>query len=156
MPGPALRQRAISFSARTNRCTILGSSSLCFFFSSRRRHTRSLCDWSSDVALPISLLIAENLDVESERYGSSVVAGEMAKSVLFVPLVAGGKAAGVISLQNVDREHAFDEADQQLLTTVAGSVSVALENARLVQETRQRVAELGTVNSVGRAPPSQP
>src|SRR5260221_1514226 len=23
--------------------------SLCFFFSSRRRHTRSLCDWSSDV-----------------------------------------------------------------------------------------------------------
>src|SRR5438132_5784998 len=24
-----------------------------FFFSSRRRHTRSLCDWSSDGALPI-------------------------------------------------------------------------------------------------------
>src|SRR5438034_7054967 len=24
-----------------------------FFFSSRRRHTRSLCDWSSDVCLPI-------------------------------------------------------------------------------------------------------
>src|SRR5260221_8813975 len=24
-------------------------SSVCFFFSSRRRHTRSLCDWSSDV-----------------------------------------------------------------------------------------------------------
>src|SRR5437588_11423252 len=23
--------------------------SFCFFFSSRRRHTRSLCDWSSDV-----------------------------------------------------------------------------------------------------------
>src|SRR5438034_7244224 len=22
---------------------------MCFFFSSRRRHTRSLCDWSSDV-----------------------------------------------------------------------------------------------------------
>src|SRR6266571_8118294 len=25
-----------------------------FFFSSRRRHTRLTCDWSSDVALPIS------------------------------------------------------------------------------------------------------
>src|ERR671932_2521292 len=25
------------------------ASSLLFFFSSRRRHTRSLCDWSSDV-----------------------------------------------------------------------------------------------------------
>src|SRR5260221_9866925 len=25
------------------------SSDVCFFFPSRRRHTRSLCDWSSDV-----------------------------------------------------------------------------------------------------------
>src|SRR5690242_21066961 len=25
-----------------------------FFFSSRRRHTRLTCDWSSDVSLPIS------------------------------------------------------------------------------------------------------
>src|SRR2546430_12105009 len=26
---------------------------MCFFFSSRRRHTRFDCDWSSDCALPI-------------------------------------------------------------------------------------------------------
>src|SRR5206468_3217966 len=65
------------------------------------------------------------------------------------------EATGVISLQTVVREHAFDEADQQLLTTVAGSLSVALENARLVQETRQRVSELATVNSVGQAISSQ-
>ena len=38
----------------------------------------------------------------------------------------------MISLQNIDREHAFDEDDQRLLTTLAGSVTVALENARLV------------------------
>ncbi len=101
------------------------------------------------------LLLAENLDAESERYGSSVVAGERPKSVLFVPLVGGGKAAGVISLQNIDREHAFDEDDQRLLTTLAGSLTVALENARLVQETRQRVGELATVNSVGQALSSQ-
>jgi PAS domain S-box-containing protein len=101
------------------------------------------------------LLLVENLEAESERYGSTVLAGEMPKSVLFIPLVAGGKATGVISLQNVDREHAFDEADQQLLTTVAGSLSVALENARLVEETRQRVSELATVNSVGQALSSQ-
>jgi PAS domain S-box-containing protein len=97
------------------------------------------------------LLIAEDLEAESERYGSSIVAGERPKSVLFVPLVAGGKAAGVISLQNIDREHAFGEDDQRLLTTLAGSLTVAVENARLVQETRQRVAELATVNSVGQA-----
>ena len=54
----------------------------------------------------------------------------------------------MISLQNIDREHAFSESDQQLLETLAGSLSVALENARLVHETRQRNAELALINSV--------
>ena len=45
--------------------------------------------------------------------------------------------------------------DQRLLTTLAGSLSVALDNARLVDETRQRVSELATVNSVGQALSSQ-
>ena len=95
-----------------------------------------------------SLLIVENLDAERERYGSPILAGEAPKSVLFVPLVSGGIATGVISLQNVDREHAFTESDQQLLETLAGSLSVALENARLVHETRQRNAELALINGV--------
>ncbi len=73
------------------------------------------------------------------------------KSALFVPLVVGGRATGVISLQNLDREHAFTDADQRLLATLAGSLSVALENARLVHETRQRNAELALINSVQEA-----
>ena len=68
-----------------------------------------------------------------------------------MPLVVGGEATGVISLQNLDREHAFTESDLQLLATLARSLSVALENARLVDETRQRAAELAIVNSVGQA-----
>src|SRR4029079_14792593 len=94
------------------------------------------------------LLITENLDSEAERYGAVISAGESPKSFLFVPLVIGGKAVGAISLQNVDREHAFSESDRQLLETLAGSLSVALENARLVHETRQRNAELALINGV--------
>jgi PAS domain S-box-containing protein len=107
-----------------------------------------------DTAQP--LLINENWAEESERYGNPLVlAGEMPKSALFVPLIVGGRSTGVISLQNLDRERAFTESDQRLLVTLAGSLSVALENARLVHETRQRVAELATVNSVGQALASQ-
>ncbi len=96
-----------------------------------------------------SLRIVENMDAESERYGSVIIAGsEDTKSVLFVPLVTGGKATGIVGLENIDREHAFSESDQQLLETLAGSLSVALENARLVHETRQRNAELALINSV--------
>src|SRR5438552_2233406 len=94
------------------------------------------------------LRINENLAAEAKRLGSRLVAGEWAKSALFVPLFTGGRASGVIALDNFDREHAFDEADQRLLTTLAGSLSVALENARLVHETRQRNAELALINSV--------
>src|SRR5260221_10443619 len=42
-----------------------------FFFSSRRRHTRSLCDWSSDVCSS-DLLIREILVVAIEGGGDAV------------------------------------------------------------------------------------
>jgi GAF domain-containing protein len=52
----------------------------------------------------------------------------------------------------------FTESDVRLLQTVAGSMGVALENARLFNETQrlfkaeqQRAAELATVNTVGSA-----
>jgi PAS domain S-box-containing protein len=99
-----------------------------------------------------ALMLEESTPEVAEHYGNPyVLSGEPVKSALFVPLVVGGRATGVISLQNVDRTHAFGEDDQRLLTTLAGSLSVALDNARLVHETRQRVAELATVNSVGQA-----
>ena len=74
-----------------------------------------------------SLRIVENMDAESERYGSPTVPGTAdTKSLLFVPLVTGGRATGIVGLENIDREHAFSESDQQLLETLAGSLSVAL------------------------------
>src|SRR5437899_10780895 len=74
----------------------------------------------------------------------------MPKSAVYVPLVVGDDAIGRISLQNLDREYAFGDADVRLLTTIAGSLSVALENARLFEETRQRNAELALINDVQR------
>ena len=76
--------------------------------------------------------------------------GEAPMSEVFVPLIVAGRVTGVISLQNLDREAAFGEADIRLLTTIAGSLSVALENARLFEETRQRNAELALINDVQR------
>ncbi len=102
------------------------------------------------------LMIGEVTPEVAEHYGNPLVlSGEPIKSALFVPLVGGGRVTGVVSLQNVDRTDAFDEDDQRLLTTLAGSLSVALDNARLLDESRQRVAELATVNSVGQALSSQ-
>ncbi len=80
-----------------------------------------------------------------------IMQGEPARSMLIAPLFAGTGVSGVISLQNLDRDDAFSESDVELLTTLASSLSVALENVRLIEETRQRLAELATVNEVGKA-----
>ena len=102
------------------------------------------------------LMIAEVTPEVAERYGNPLVlSGAPIKSALFVPLIGGGRVTGVVSLQNVDRTDAFTGDDQRLLTTLAGSLSVALDNARLLDESQQRVAELATVNSVGQALSSQ-
>ncbi len=98
------------------------------------------------------ILITENLRAEATKYGQAAqIKGEPALSAIFVPLIVGDEAAGVISLQNLDREHAFTEHDLSLLTTLAASLSVALRTGRLIDETRKRVTELATINSVGEA-----
>ncbi|HEY2802558.1 MAG TPA: GAF domain-containing protein, partial [Actinomycetota bacterium] len=96
------------------------------------------------------IVINERMDERAAEVGSATIQGEAPRSAVFVPLVVGGEATGRISLQNLDHEHAFTEGDVRLLTTLAGSLSVALENARLFEESRQRNAELAVVTDVQR------
>src|SRR5258706_4525457 len=79
----------------------------------------------------------------------------MPKSLLFVPMLTGTMIRGYVSLHNIHMDNAFSESDIRLLETLANSMSVALENARLfdetnrlLKETEQRTAELGIINSV--------
>ncbi|MCX6081918.1 MAG: GAF domain-containing protein [Chloroflexi bacterium] len=103
-----------------------------------------------------SLLINENMVERAAKYGNPLgIQGEVSKACLFVPMLVGGEAKGVISLQNLDHENAFTESDVSLLTTLANAMSVALENARLFDETQrlfrveqERVAELQIINSI--------
>ena len=83
-----------------------------------------------------------------ERGSSTIEGTEPPKSVVFAPMIVGDVVKGYISIQNVDRFDAFGEADVRLLQTLASSMSVALESARLFAETQQRAAELATVNTV--------
>ena len=101
------------------------------------------------------LLINKNMPRWMEEYGNPVLQGLQPKSAVFIPMLVGEEATGVISLQNNDQEDAFTETDVRLLTTLSSSMSIALENARLfgetqhlLKETEQRNAELAIINSV--------
>ncbi|NJN80432.1 MAG: GAF domain-containing protein, partial [Anaerolineales bacterium] len=87
------------------------------------------------------ILVNENLAERRRELGGGVPAGQPAKSYLGVPLLINNEVRGVISLQNIDHENAFSQSDVRLLQTLASSMSVALENARLLEETRRRERE---------------
>ena len=53
-------------------------------------------------------------------------------------------------MENHEREHAFGESEVRLLTTVAASMGVALENARLFEEIQRRTRESAALAEVGR------
>ncbi|HET8776482.1 MAG TPA: GAF domain-containing protein, partial [Candidatus Limnocylindria bacterium] len=97
------------------------------------------------------LLITHDLRLRGLELGQpDHIVGEPARSAVFVPLLIGEQTLGTISLQNLDREHAFDEGDVSLLTTIAASLSVALRTGRLLDETRRRAEEMAALAEVGR------
>jgi PAS domain S-box-containing protein len=84
------------------------------------------------------LLIRDDMASWMAQYNNPVRSGAQPKSAVFIPMMVGDEAIGVISLQNNDRENAFSESDVHLLTTLANSMSIALENARLFEETQRQ------------------
>src|SRR5439155_9592684 len=88
--------------------------------------------------------------------GASALPGtDDSQSAVFVPILGSDRVLGLIVLENYDKEDAFGEAEVRLLSTVAASMGVALENARLfdetqrlLKETEQRAAELAIINSI--------
>ncbi|KAF0151047.1 MAG: hypothetical protein FD143_2280 [Ignavibacteria bacterium] len=102
------------------------------------------------------LLINEDVERMGAEFNNPTQIGDTPKSAVFVPMLVGDDVKGIISLQNLDIENAFTQSDVRLLTTLSNSMSVALENARLFDETnklldktKQQAIELGIINSVG-------
>ena len=78
-------------------------------------------------------------DPEYGAAGFSVVGGY--RTVLGVPLVRGGTIIGVFGLTR-DEVNPFTEKQIELVTTFADQAVIAIENARLLNELRQRTTDL--------------
>ncbi|GAB4401107.1 MAG: hypothetical protein OHK003_27340 [Anaerolineales bacterium] len=98
-----------------------------------------------------TLLINQGyLNMAEELGEEPASAGEAPKSLLFAPMIVNNQVTGIMSLQNLDRENAFQESDIKLLSTIATSLSAALNNARLFEETVRHARESEALNEVGR------
>lgn len=105
------------------------------------------------------LVVNENAKQKMLELGSNwSMASSIPLSLLYVPLMVGETTTGVISIYDFDHENAFGESDVHLMQTLASSMSIALENARLfdetqllLKETEQRNNELAILNCVSDA-----
>ena len=70
------------------------------------------------------------------------------KAEVAVPIIAGDEVLGVIDVQH-DAVGGLRESDAELLELIASQVAVALENARLVEETRERAEQATMVSAIG-------
>jgi|GEM_PF-891851 len=93
------------------------------------------------------LLIPDVRSDECARYDGEIDEMRSVLSAMAVPLIVQDHVIGVIAIDNCTREGAFSTENLQLLTTFSTSAALAIENARLFDETRQRLAELEALHS---------
>jgi len=107
---------------------------------------------------PLLLRSAHEMDENgAAAYVTAPTDTEDVQSYLGVPIMIGDKVLGVVDVQSI-RLNAFDENNLRLLQTLSANLGVALENARLfnetqrlLKETEQRATELSAISTVSQA-----
>jgi GAF domain-containing protein/HAMP domain-containing protein len=108
----------------------------------RESHHRLAIDNRSMVGASIGqkqARIAQDVGAETDRHRNPLL--PYTRSEIALPLIVGERVLGSLDVQST-REAAFGEEEIRTLQSVANQVAIALENARLFQETNQRLEEL--------------
>lgn len=87
------------------------------------------------VAYTGQTLVCNDVSREPRYYKAELV--PETKAELAVPLRVGNRIVGVLDVQS-DRRDAFDKEDVTVLQILGNQIGIAIENARLFQETRHR------------------
>jgi len=85
-------------------------------------------------------VVIGDIEAEYRRYVSSyedlVVDGTAEKSLVFIPLLAGGRVVGMFSVQS-HIPHAYDRRKVEVLHAIGSYIAIAIENAGLFRRIRE-------------------
>ena len=84
------------------------------------------------------------------KLGVDFIPARPARSFCAVPILLGGKPAGVMAALSTEREYQFQERDLEVMQTAAGQLGVAIENARLFAEEQRRARHLAFLNNISK------
>lgn len=89
--------------------------------------------------------VSLNVDQDSTRFQNPML--PKTRSEMALPLVARGQAIGAMTIQS-EQEEAFSQEDIATLQTLADQVAIAIQNARLFNQSQSRAAELAVLNEM--------
>ncbi len=70
------------------------------------------------------------------EYNSEILTGAFASSYMGLPLRVANETIGVLGIENNDTQDAFTQNDLQFMETIAGTIGIAIENQRLLEQTQ--------------------
>jgi PAS domain S-box-containing protein len=102
-----------------------------------------------------SLLLHGDIEAQAQQMGievKTVGTTRQAKCWMGAPMIVGERVLGMLAVQDMSDERAYDENDLNLLQAIANQTGVALANARLYQLTdvqlSERVEELTALSAI--------
>ncbi|MBN1563309.1 MAG: GAF domain-containing protein [Anaerolineae bacterium] len=122
---------------------------------------RAVMGMDNETARNFSIKTNDTLAGQVFRSGKPVLIGDqgwqklkteyLVKSMLYVPLSFKGDIVGVLGVNNKRAERTFTPHDTELLQDLAAHAAIAIENARLYEESQSRTRELSTLVQAGEA-----
>lgn len=96
----------------------------------------------------------EHLSIQVEKIGELSdkfvpLKGKIFESFLALPLVVRGNVLGILNICSL-QEKAFNQDNLRILSTLANTVAISIENTRLYRGMKQKVSELSTLFEVGK------
>jgi GAF domain-containing protein len=100
----------------------------------------SMVGWATSHGEP---RVSQNVGEELIRYKNPHL--PLTRSEMALPLAIGNQISGAISVQSTE-ENAFDDDDIVILQSIADSLAIALENARLFEQFEKSLKEIQQLN----------
>ncbi len=118
-------------------------------------YVRAAKGMDSETARNFRLKTQDSLAGQVFRTGQPVLLGDrgpqqitstyLVRSLLYVPLSLKGQVIGVLGVNNRLAQRTFSQHDRELLQDLAAHAAIAIENARLYEESVLRARELSTL-----------